>query len=332
MSNLHSAESNLKSYAKIKRYPDGSFEIMAANRPIFAPDGWEPSEKWEKEPPRAKRGGSDDARAKRRAVAKIRDIAMCNKFSYFVTLTLNAERVERYDIKPVLARMRSWLDNRVRRAGLKYVLIPECHKDGAIHFHGFFNDALPAEDSGTLKIPGEKRPKKPRSAAERTKILQNGGQIVYNLPDWVLGFSTAIPLYGERAAAIAYCCKYITKAQEKIGGRWYYSGGALATPDVSFADCTADELEAAGAYAFDVPAAGLRLAIYRGGMEPETTGDAAALPSGSGEASGAACDDAQEAPHDGERRRSGGIALSNRPSCRSADGMPENGEILREIL
>lgn len=34
------------------------------------------------------------------------------------------------------------------------VLVPERHKDGAIHLHGFFNDALPLVDSGTISRPG----------------------------------------------------------------------------------------------------------------------------------------------------------------------------------
>lgn len=264
MSFQHQRESDVKFHSKVKTYPGGMVEILAANRPIFGPSGWEQSDKWDSEKRKPRDGSGDVDRAKRRAAAKIRDIALCNAFRYFVTLTLSAEQVNRYEIGPVLAKMRTWLDNRVRRCGLKYVLIPEYHKDGAIHFHGFFNDALEVVDSGAVKIPGQKRPKKPRSSAELDNLLENGAVKLYNLPDWALGFSVAMPLYGDYDAAIAYVCKYVTKAGQKIGGRWYYSGGALALPEVSYADASADELEATGAYAFDIPAAGLRLAIWRG--------------------------------------------------------------------
>lgn len=37
-----------------------------------------------------------------------------------------------------------------------------------------------------------------------------------------------------------YTCKYISKEQEKIGGRWYYSGGDLRKPDVILADVDYD--------------------------------------------------------------------------------------------
>lgn len=45
--------------------------------------------------------------------------------------------------------------------GLAYVLVPERHKDGAIHLHGFINESLPLSDSGTMKLPGAKRPAAP---------------------------------------------------------------------------------------------------------------------------------------------------------------------------
>lgn len=48
-------------------------------------------------------------------------------------------------------------------------------------------------------------------------------------------------LYGDRAAAVGYVCKYITKAPAKVGGRWYYSGGQLALPAVSL--CYVDDID-----------------------------------------------------------------------------------------
>ena len=38
---LHVCESNVKFNAKIKTYPDGSAEILCADRAIFGGDGWE---------------------------------------------------------------------------------------------------------------------------------------------------------------------------------------------------------------------------------------------------------------------------------------------------
>ena len=77
-------------------------------------------------------------RAARRARAALRDLALCNDFDCFVTLTLDGAQVNRYDPKQVIQKLNRWADNKVRRDGLRYVLVPELHKDGAIHFHGFF--------------------------------------------------------------------------------------------------------------------------------------------------------------------------------------------------
>lgn len=171
-------------------------------------------------------------RAQRRARVAVRDLGLCNDWAYFVTLTLDQRRINRYDPAEVVKHLNHWLDNHVRRDGLAYVLVPEHHKDGAIHFHGFFNAALPVVDSGHR---------------------DQGGHTVYNLPAWGWGFSTAISLYGEKAAAVAYCCKYVAKQQEKIGGRWYYSGGRLRRPEVQWTDVDFDALaDSQGAEPFQV--------------------------------------------------------------------------------
>lgn len=78
------------------------------------------------------------ARAKRRARSAVFDIAMSNDFKYFVTLTLDAVRMDRYVVSQVTKKLNNWLGDCVRRKGLKYVLVPEYHLDGAVHCHGFF--------------------------------------------------------------------------------------------------------------------------------------------------------------------------------------------------
>ena len=273
MSFLHRPQGDIKSTAKIKIYPDGSRKIYAASAPIFGADGWELSNKADSKTSRKRKTEScaeDMWRAKRRAAAMLRDYALCNDFKWFVTLTLDKTKIDRYDIKAVVSKMRTWLDNRVRRKGLKYLLVPELHQDGAIHFHGFFNDCpLDFVDSGTLKVQGEKAPKKPRSAKAKRELLAAGALPVYNLSDWSLGFSTAIQIYGNYRAAVGYVTKYVTKETEKIGGRWYYSGGDLKTPEVEYTDISFRELEAAGAYVLPLPTCALAILEVDG----DITGD-----------------------------------------------------------
>lgn len=234
MDDIHKCAGEVHCNAIYKIYPDSSGTLLVADKAIFRRAGYEESA------PQVScgvlAGGDSESRArenlersKRRARNAVMDYARCNQMKYFVTFTLDASRVDRYDIDEVMRTASRWLDNRVRRHGLQYVLVPELHKDGAIHFHGLVNDAITIRDSGTIARAGDK-PRRPRTAREREKWLADGGHIVYNVVDWPLGFTTAIELYGDYGAAIGYVCKYISKAQTKVGGRWYYSGGGLKKP------------------------------------------------------------------------------------------------------
>lgn len=250
---IHVPASELEYNAKIKRFPNGSEEVLICSKAIFREDGWEASDhdvkqKRRKREKDAVSSAAAQARAMRRARAAVRDLALCNDFRYFVTLTLDRAKVDRYDMAAITRKLNCWLDNAVRRRGLAYVLVPERHQDGAIHFHGFFNDALEVVYSGHTDGQGHE---------------------IFNLPAWSLGFTTAIRLYGDYASAVGYVCKYIGKQGEKPGGRWFYSGGKLRKPDISYGLLDFREAEAEGEYTFCVPEAGLAFVLLRGG---ETNG------------------------------------------------------------
>lgn len=157
--------------ARVKTYPDGSQDLLVCEAPIFGFGGWE-AERRATLKRRSAQGDAhqgDPQRAVRRAKAQVRDIALCTPFRWFVTLTLSPEKVkDRRDPAEVVRHLNHWLDNQVRRRGLAYVLVPERHKDGAIHFHGFFNDALEAVDSGTIiRAEGGEAPETQRGGAGR---------------------------------------------------------------------------------------------------------------------------------------------------------------------
>lgn len=226
----------------IYAYPDGNQDVLCATAPIFREPGWEedcPKNETDKRKREkgAKAQGADMERSMRRARAKLRRLALANDFQYFVTLTLNPEMIDRYDGSAIVKVLGRWCDNMVRRNGLRYILVPEQHKDGAFHFHGFFaGDGLEVIDSGV-------------KWEDRT---------VYNLPQWKLGFSTAQELYGDYHAAVGYCCKYIGKQQgERPLGRWYYSGGALREPEKIYADLEYRDVE--NAVEFDIPCAKVKI-------------------------------------------------------------------------
>lgn len=67
----------------------------------------------------------------------IREISLCNNFTHFVTLTVNKEMCDRYDVDVCQEHLKHILKNYKKlNKDFKYILITEKHKDGAFHFHG----------------------------------------------------------------------------------------------------------------------------------------------------------------------------------------------------
>ena len=188
---------------------------------------------------------------------RLYDKIQCNRqLNLFVTLTLNEQEISRTDYGEIIKKLSTWLDNRVRRDHLAYILVPEYHKDGkSIHFHGVMN-----ENGLHLVNSGHKR----------------NGKTVYNVEDFPYGFTTAIritnPKNGDAGDAISkYVHKYMSKALKevghdlekaralKIGGRYYLSGGALTQAQFKYAHfdfLAVDEIEG-----FRIEEAGLTLKI-----------------------------------------------------------------------
>lgn len=233
------ALSEISKSTRIKEFPT-HYDVCVASRNVFVLPGYELRKS--EDSLTAQRGETkDNARALleslRRARQSIRDIVACSAFTHFVTLTLDSSKVDRYDYNEIMQRVNRWLSNAVQRQGLSYVLIPEHHKDGALHFHGLFRE----EVAGSLSYLDSGR-------------KTNRGQAIYNLKNWRFGFSACIELDGEYAKVVSYIQKYITKESQKVGGRWYLSGGALARPRVSYADLDFSEIDAEE---YRVPKAGV---------------------------------------------------------------------------
>ena len=221
---------DVKHYAKIYTYSCGIQDIVASSEPDFGAKGWEKSgadakrcsNEHKRERKSADPKGEDLERSMRRARGKLRRLALANDFRWFVTLTFNPEKVDSFDAAAVVKKLNAWCSNMVQRKGLRYILIPELHPtSGRIHFHGFFSDCVDAVDSGHTDKQGHK---------------------IYNLPQWTLGFTTAIELYDDYSRAVGYVSKYIGKQDGKITGRWYYSGGDLREPEVTYAEISPAEL------------------------------------------------------------------------------------------
>lgn len=208
--------------ACIKVYPN-CYKLTVFDRPIFS-DGYEPQKGTKKRTFCRSERAETRSDSARRAKTAIFDISALNDWDFFVTLTLDAEKVDRFEAKQVLKPFSKWLQNMVQRRSLRYLIVPEHHADGAIHFHGLVKGELRMVDSGTMRFPGRKKPIK-IATAKKLKLNIAEGQTVYNIEDYKLGFSSAIPTFGERENLAKYMTKYITKDLCKIFGSFYFAGG-----------------------------------------------------------------------------------------------------------
>ena len=115
-----------------------------------------------------------------------------NVWEWFVTLTFSSERVNRYDYDECTKKLKNWLIA-CRRVcpDMRYILVPELHKDGAYHFHGPFANC---DDLGFVE------------SGHRDKK----GRVIYNIGKYKLGFTTATEAEDTEKLS-KYLTKYITK-------------------------------------------------------------------------------------------------------------------------
>jgi hypothetical protein len=209
---------------KAKIYPNGQQKITICSKPIFKNECWEPVEF--ADPVSKPKNLDNEVREDniKRAKERIFDIAMCNQFDYFVTWTLDADKINRYDADEISKKLKTFLNNKVKRNNARYLVIPEHHQDGAIHMHGLLSGDFEMVDSG-----------------KTTK----DGKTIYNMPQWSLGFSTAIKLDEHKDRVSRYITKYVTKEFKKIFGSFYYAGGhgLVRKPKTELYDVDYDSFE-----------------------------------------------------------------------------------------
>lgn len=125
-----------------------------------------------------------------RAKGKVKEYALCNPWEWFVTLTLDKRKQDRYDLDGYVKDLGVWIGNYNKKYGtkLKYLLIPEQHQDGAWHMHGLIHGLAP----------------------ESMAVNQNG---YYTVPYYAERFgyiSLSAVRDGQRASS--YITKYVAKA------------------------------------------------------------------------------------------------------------------------
>lgn len=77
---------------------------------------------------------------------RVFEYAMCNSFEYFVTLTLDGSKYDRYNLNKYIKDLGQFIRDYRKKycVNIQYLLIPEQHKDGAWHMHGLMK-GIPSE-------------------------------------------------------------------------------------------------------------------------------------------------------------------------------------------
>lgn len=190
---------------KIKFFSDDLIRLTISKNPIFHE---EKSDIFKGKSHKSKPKEADSetrSDSLKRAKDKVFEIAYSNHWDYFITLTLNGQVVDRYETGAIGIKLKLWLNNMQKRYGMSYILVPELHADGAVHFHGLARGNLRMVDSG--------------------KVFR--GKKIYNFDNWSLGFSTAMQLDGNVEAISKYMVKYIAKGNSMIMDRFYFSSRDL---------------------------------------------------------------------------------------------------------
>ena len=148
-----------------------------------------------------------------RAKARVLELALCNPWQYFCTLTINGDKQDRYSLSSYIKDLGNWIGNYNRKfdTKLKYLLVPEQHKDGAYHAHallcGVSPDSLIKNQYGYADMPYYKNR---------------------------FGFISLDPIRDLDKTA-SYVTKYVTKTfatSREIGEHLFYSSQGLNGKEV----------------------------------------------------------------------------------------------------
>lgn len=212
----------------IKTFPSGRKVFQISEKPImtFFVDKLE---REEKEKPRVIEFDTSENdtpinkdRSLRRTKQKIYDIAFANDWEYFVTVTFDKEKVDRFNYDDVVKKYSKQLDNLKQREfkDMAYMMVPELHENGAYHFHGLIK-GIPSSAFQKAINP------------HTGKEIRVKNQIIYNCDKFNLGHNTFSRIVDSEKAS-TYLSKYITKTlvDDLKGKKKYWSSRGLAKPTV----------------------------------------------------------------------------------------------------
>lgn len=176
-----------------------------------------------------------------RTRSRIFELALCNPWEWFITLTLDRKKYDRRDLPKFIKDFSQMVRDYRKKTGnaVKYLLIPERHKDGCWHLHGFL-----------LGIPAEALHAFQRSEHLPHRILERlkSGVQIYTWQAYTQRFGFAVfEKIANHEAASKYITKYITKEAmntiTELNAHAFYASKGLQHSEVLMQDILAQAIQ-----------------------------------------------------------------------------------------
>ena len=140
-----------------------------------------------------------------RTINQIYMLSRANRWDYFITLTIDLQKLDSTDFNLISQKLNIWTNNLKKRYApdLKYIIVPELHKDKRKwHFHGLVANIgkMSLDFSGKVCI----------GKYIYDYVQKPFATKIYNIPLWKYGFSTATVIR-DPSRASSYITKYVTK-------------------------------------------------------------------------------------------------------------------------
>lgn len=150
----------------------------------------------------------------KKAKTNIIDLGYNNKekFEYFITLTFSDKEIGEYSHERAIECLKKWINNQKHQnPNMSYLLVPEFHKSGRLHFHGLVGNVPKWKFSKAIN-------------SKTGKLMKINNTQIYNLDNYKLGFTT-ISKIKDKEKVTNYISKYATKdlITLKSKKRYWYS-------------------------------------------------------------------------------------------------------------
>ena len=176
---------------------------------------------FEDDTPNVKKGTAHDKKLENnivRAKTAIKELVLSNPWRYWCTFTISPQKYDRHNLARYKSDLAKFIRNYNRYCDesdrVQYVFVPEMHKDGAWHMHGFLN-----------------------GVRDRDIYTNEYGYLSWRQYEEKFGFISMSPIKDiDRAASymLKYISKDIGKGVTDLGAHLYYASQGLKRAELLY--------------------------------------------------------------------------------------------------